>query len=146
MIVGLQFLAIFCAAIFAGAALYISLVEHPVRLHLDTSAAFAQWAPSYERATFMQAPLAIVASLSAAIAWFLGSGSLWLVAAVLIGAVVPFTFAAIMPTNKALLAPERDHSSPETRALLVKWGRLHDVRTILSIVATVLLLCAVYGV
>jgi uncharacterized membrane protein len=64
----------------------------------------------------------------------------------LIGAVVPFTFVAIMPTNKALLAAGRDPASRETRALLVKWGRLHAVRTILSIVATVVLLFGLYGV
>jgi uncharacterized membrane protein len=71
----------------------------------------------------------------------LGGGTLSILAALLIGAVVPFTFVAIMPTNKALLALGRDPSSQETRTLFVKWGRLHAVRTILSIVATVLLLC-----
>ncbi len=52
------FLAVSCTALFAGAALYINLVEHPARMELDTAAAVAQWAPSYHRATFMQAPLA----------------------------------------------------------------------------------------
>src|SRR5215510_1571943 len=39
----------------------------------------------------------------------------WLVAAVLIGAVVPFTLIGIMPTNHKLLAPGRDLGSAETR-------------------------------
>ena len=134
----LQFVATFCAAIFAGAALYINLVEHPARLSLDAAAALAQWAPSYKRATFMQAPLAVVAFLCAVGAWLLGSGTVWLVAAVLIGAVIPFTFAVIMPTNNKLLA--EDLASPETRALLERWGALHSVRTGLSLVATILML------
>ncbi len=58
-----------------------------------------------------------------------------LVPAVLVGAVVPFTFVIIMPTNHRLLAPHRDLSSPETRELLVRWGRLHAVRTLLSLAA-----------
>ena len=145
IVVTLQLLATFCAAIFAGAALYISLVEHPVRLRLDVAAALAQWVPSYERATLMQAPLAVAACLSAAAAWFLGGGALWLLAALLIGAVVPFTFLVIMPTNKALLDMGRDRSAQETRTLLVKWGQLHAVRTVLSIVATLLLLSGLYG-
>jgi Domain of unknown function (DUF1772) len=50
-----------------------------------------------------------------------------------VGAVVPFTFAAIMPTNHRLLAPDRDLASAETRALLVRWGRLHAVRTVMGL-------------
>jgi hypothetical protein len=57
----------------------------------------------------------------------------WLVAAVLIGLVVPFTFIGIMPTNKSLLLSGRDLASPDTRALLERWGRLHAVRTALSL-------------
>ena len=51
----------------------------------------------------------------------------------LVGAVVPFTFLFIMPTNHRLLAPDRDLSSSETGELLVRWGRLHAVRTLLSL-------------
>jgi hypothetical protein len=32
-----------------------------------------------------------------------------------------------------LLAPNRDLSSSETRELLVRWGRLHAVRALLSL-------------
>jgi len=62
---------------------------------------------------------------------------MWLVGAVLIGLVVPFTFIVIMPTNHQLLAPSRDVASADTRALLDKWARLHAVRSALSLVASV---------
>ena len=146
MLETLQFLATYCAAIFAGAALYINLVEHPARLSLDTAAAVTQWAPSYRRATLMQAPLAVVATLAALGAWLLGGGVAWLVAGVLIGAVVPFTFIGIMPTNHELLAPTRDRASPETRMLLRKWGWLHGVRSVLGLLATGLMLGKLLGV
>ena len=121
---------------FTGAAIYINLVEHPARMSCGTKTAFTQWTPSYKRATVMQASLAIIGFLAGVSAWLLGAGSMWLAGAVLLGAVVPFTFTAIMPTNHALLAPGRDLSSPETRALLVKWGRLHAVRSVLSLLAS----------
>jgi hypothetical protein len=128
-----EFVATLSAALFAGAALYINVAEHPSRMGLETRMAALQWAPSYKRATWLQAPLAILSLLCGVAVWLLGGGWGWLVAAVLVGAVVPFTFVIIMPTNHRLLAPNRDLSSSETRELLIRWGRLHAVRTLLSL-------------
>jgi hypothetical protein len=44
----------------------------------------------------------------------------------------------IMPTNRALLASDRDLRSVDTRTLLERWAKLHAVRTVLSLVATLL--------
>jgi Domain of unknown function (DUF1772) len=132
-----EFIATFTAAIFAGAALYVNLVEHPARMALDTKSAVLEWAPSYRRATRMQAPLALISLATGLASWWIGGGVVWAIAALLIGAVVPFTFLGIMPTNNRLLAPGRDLSSPETRELLDKWVKLHLVRTVLSLLATI---------
>jgi len=93
----------------------------------------------------LDASLAIVSLLSGVAAWLLGGGALWLVGAVLIGLVVPFTFVAIMPTNKQLLAPGRDLASSETRALLERWGTLHAVRSVLSFIATIVFIWSLLG-
>ena len=138
MLHALQFMATLCTALFAGAALYINIAEHPARMGLETRMAVAQWAPSYQRATWMQAPLAMLGFVAGGAAWLTGGGVGWLVAGILIGAVVPFTLIVIMPTNHALLAPGRDPDSPETRVLLDQWGRLHAVRTALGVLATML--------
>ena len=95
----LEFVAALSSALFAGAAIYINLVEHPARMGCDTKTAAAVWAPSYKRATPMQASLAILGFLAGLAAWVAGGGVLWLVAALLIGAVVPFTLIAIKPTE-----------------------------------------------
>jgi len=134
-VLALQLLATFSAALFAGAALYISLVEHPARMQLETRIAAAQWAPSYARATWMQAPLALLGFLAGTTSWLMGAGAAWLIAALLIGAVVPFTLVVIHPTNHQLLDPTHHRSSAETRVLLERWGRLHAVRTGLSLAA-----------
>jgi len=65
MFEALQSAAILCSALFAGAALYINLVEHPARLQCGTELAATVFGPSYKRATLMQVPLAIVATISA---------------------------------------------------------------------------------
>lgn len=141
----LKFLATFPAAVFAGAALYINLVEHPARMTLDTRAAAMEWAPAYARATWMQAPLAVVSFLAGLGAWWSGGGVGWAVAALLIGAVVPVTFLAIMPTNQLLLATGRDLTSTETRVLLERWAKLHAVRTLLSLAAAALYVALAVG-
>ena len=134
----IEFIATFAAAVFAGAATYINVVEHPARMSLDTSLAASEWAPSYKRATWLQAPLALVSLVGGLAAWWMGAGTGWAVAALLIGSVVPFTFLGIMPTNHKLLVPDRDLASAETRALLDRWAKLHAVRTVASVLATAL--------
>ena len=135
-----KFIASFCCLIFAGAAIYINLVEHPARMACGTQLAATVWAPSYKRATLMQAPLALLSFLAGVLTWWLGAGGWWLVGALLIGLVIPFTFMVIMPTNQQLLTPGRDLASAETRALLVKWAQLHAVRSVLSTAAALIFL------
>ena len=143
MLQALEFIATFTAILFAGAALYINVAEHPARMSLETKMAALQWAPSYKRATLLQAPLALASFATGTTSWLLGDNHWWLVAALLIGAVVPFTFIVVMPTNHKLLAPDRDLASDETRQLLHKWGRLHAVRTACSLLASVIYLCLI---
>src|SRR5262245_18043710 len=128
--------ATLACSLFAGAAVYINLVEHPARLSCGTEIAAAEWAPSYHRATLMQVPLALVAALAGGGRWWTGGGAPWLAGSLLIISVVPFTLLVILPTNTRLLEPGRDRSSAETRALLEAWGRLHAVRSVLSLVAS----------
>jgi Domain of unknown function (DUF1772) len=141
----LEFVATFAAALFAGAGLYINVAEHPARMTLDTRSAAAQWASSYRRATWMQAPLALLSLVAGVASSLPGGGPGWAIAGLLIGAVVPFTFIGIMPTNNALLATGRDLGSAETRTLLEHWAKLHMVRTTLSLAATILYLRLTLG-
>ena len=134
------FAATICAGLFAGAAIYISAVEHPARLSCGPEVALREFAPSYHRATFMQASLAIAGCLAGLwSAWMRGDG--WLVLpALLLGSVVPFTLLVILPTNIQLLDRALEPASPKATALLVRWGRLHVVRSILSSLAFALFL------
>ena len=137
-----QFAAILSCALFAGAALYINLAEHPARMQCGTELAATVFGPSYYRAAAMQVPLALVATVSGAGSWWLGDSLLWISGALLILAVVPFTLLVILPTNKRLLVTDIDRRSKDTHKLLVRWGRLHAVRTIASLSATILFLIA----
>jgi hypothetical protein len=137
----MQFLATFCGALFAGAAVYINVVEHPARMSCGAEAAAAEWMPSYKRATWMQAPLAVVGFVCAVVAWLAGSSVWFLIGGVALALVVPFTLVVIMPTNRRLMSVlKRD--SRETRELLDRWNRLHAVRSALGVLALVSFLAA----
>ena len=103
--------ATLACGIFAGAAIYVSAVEHPARVSCGTELALREFAPSYRRAAIMQASLAIVGCLSGAVGGWLRNDSASIVAALLLGSVVVFTVAVILPTNKRLLDPALDAAS-----------------------------------
>jgi uncharacterized membrane protein len=130
-----ELLATLCAGLFAGAAIYITLVEHPARMECGTELAATEFGPSYRRAALMQASLAAVGLVAAIVAWVQGRGLVVLIGGLLLGAVIPFTLVVILPTNKRLLDPGLDRSSAEAAALLARWGRLHAVRGGVSAVA-----------
>ena len=88
--------------------------------------------------------LAGVGTLAGAAAGLTGGGAAWLVGSLLLFLVVPFTLVVIFPTNHALLDPTLDKSSPQAHQLLVRWGRLHEVRTALSLGAFIVFLLAAY--
>lgn len=135
----LELVATLCTGLFAGAAIYITLVEHPARLACGPALAVAQFGPSYRRAAVMQASLAGVGCLAAVAAWAQGSPRPVLAAGLLLGAIIPFTLIVILPTNQRLLAAGLDPHAPETAVLLARWGRLHAVRSLASGVAFLLL-------
>jgi hypothetical protein len=140
MLTGL--LALTTAALFTGAAVYITLVEQPARLTLDAPALLTQWKPSYKRGFAIQAPLAVVGFLLGTVAWWTGGRAGFLVGAVLMLANWPWTILAILPTNRILMATAPEAADAGTRALIERWNLLHAVRAALGALATTCFLWA----
>jgi Domain of unknown function (DUF1772) len=132
-------LAIVATGLFAGAAIYVSLVEHPARLSCGTALAIREFGPSYRRGAVQQASLAIIGCATGGVAGWQRSDVVIVAAAVLLGLLVPFTLMAIAPTNHRLLDPALDENGPEAAVLLSRWGRLHAVRSVLGVAAFLLL-------
>jgi hypothetical protein len=124
--------------VFFGAALYISVVQHPAALETGNDFAARFFRPMYRRAAVLQASLALVGCASSIAAWLGGAGELWLIAAVLIGSVVPFTLIVIKPVNDALL--EKREVTSGAGGLLLRWGYLHWARSVASGLAFLLCL------
>lgn len=135
-----EFLTAFACSMFAGAAVYITLVEHPARMACGIEIAATEFSPSYRRAAVMQASLAMAGFVCSVVAWLTGANAWWLVGGLLLVSVVPFTLVVIMPINKALLDSSLDKRSVRAAQLLSRWGQLHAVRSIMSTLALVLFL------
>jgi Anthrone oxygenase len=130
-------LALVTAALFAGAAVYINLAEQHARLTLDERAMLAQWKPSYKRGFMMQSTLAAVSCAFGIAAFVLTYNWRWLIGAALIGVNWPYTLLIIMPTNKMLEETQPETANATTRAMVLQWGRLHGVRSVLGFGAVI---------
>src|SRR5580700_2146136 len=135
-------LALIVAALFAGAAFYVNVAEQPARLTLDDRALLTEWKPAYKRGAAMQAPLALIGFLLGMLAWWQAAHPGFLIGAIAMIAPWPWTLIVIKPVNDALLATALDQAGPPTRALIVKWGTIHAVRTALGALAAIAFLWA----
>jgi Domain of unknown function (DUF1772) len=135
--------ALVAAALFAGAALYVTLAEHPARMRLADEHGLAQWKASYARAAPMQVLLALLSLALGVWAWW-KTDEIWLLAgALLIAAAIPLTLIVILPVTRRLQATAAGAAGADTRALLTRWGRLHLLRTLLGLAAVAAYLAAI---
>ena len=103
----LTLLALVVAAAFTGAAVYVNLVDIP-RDARWTRARAAGMAAGLKRGAAMQASLALVGFVLAGAAALLGGGAMVAAGALFMIAPWPWTYLAIMPLNKRLLAMKPD--------------------------------------
>lgn len=134
--------ALLFATLFAGAVLYISLVEHPARLPLGEAPMLGQWQASYRRALPIQSTLAILAGVAGLATGWLTSDWRWIAGGVAMLANWPFTLAVLLPVNRQLMATPLAQAGPSSHLLLLRWGWLHDLRSGLGVVTVLLYLSA----
>jgi hypothetical protein len=118
-----QFIAVLATTLFAAAAIYINVAEHPARMECGTAVAATVFGPSYRRAAVMQALLALTGTAGAIGARFAGAALAWLFGA-------------------ELLDPAIDRSSDRVHRLLQRWGRLHAVLSVLALASSILFLAS----
>lgn len=121
-------LALMVAALFTGAAVYISVAEQPARLTLTPAAQVRHWKPAYKRGFAMQSSLALLGAGLGVLAFAATRQWAFLAGAVLMLANWPYTLIAIRPINAQLLALTDATCGPASQRLIENWGHLHLVR------------------
>jgi hypothetical protein len=128
----IEILALFLSGTFFGAAVYISIAQHPATMQTGIPFASAFFPPMYGLAAPMQIISALGGTLAGAAMWFYNGNILWLVGAILLIFVVPFTIFILKPINDQLLDTESVRSEAEKEKLLKLWAPRHWVRSIVS--------------
>jgi hypothetical protein len=90
----------------------------------------------------MQSSLVIVSAALGVLVYFGTWDWRWLFGVVLILANWPYTLGVIFPVNKRLAATPLGSANAETRGLVEAWGKLHAVRSVLGVGATLVYLWA----
>jgi hypothetical protein len=93
----------------------------------------------------MQAPLALLGFLVGAAAWWLTGVTAYGVAALAMGANLPWTLLVIFPTNGRLEATAIENADENTRTLIRRWGLLHAARSAFGVIATLAFLFGLAG-
>jgi hypothetical protein len=130
-----QLSLIAAAALFSGAAIYVSVAEQPARMHIGYQASLAQWKPAYRRGFVMQVPLVLVGSILSLFAAWQTKDRLWLVGAAALVTNWPYTLFVVGPINRQLKRIHAAGAGPEGRSLMEKWGRLQAIRSALGLAA-----------
>ena len=117
------FALIFSSA-FAGAALYLNLVEQPARLALDDSSMMREWAPSDRRGFALLGGLALLTALAGLAAFAQGSDIRWLLGGLIALASWPYVYFVIVPLNNRLLAAAPGQPAADSREIVTFWGLL----------------------
>jgi len=128
----LKLVAVITSAMFAGAAFYVSAVEHPARLEMEAVAAISQFKSSYKRAAPIQVVFSTVCFLACFALWLRTHMWGWIAAGALVVGLIPYTIAFNLPVNRALLGVGSPPGAAST-LLLNRWGHLHTVRTIVGL-------------
>lgn len=141
----LALIATAAAGLWAGAILYIGFAEHPSALKVGVGFATDYFRSMSRRTAPAMMVLTATAAVTGVAAWFVHDDIRWLIGAILMAGMFPFTFFMIVPTNRALLKVDAAANPDEAAALHAKWSVMHAWRAVLGVPAFLLFLWALAG-
>ena len=103
------------------------------------------WPPRCKLALPIPSGLSVASSLAALIVGYYSADWRAFAGSILVLANWPFTLFIIMPVNKRLMAMSEREAGAGSRAMLIQWGKLHNVRSALGSAAALIFAWALAG-
>ena len=126
-----QNIALFCCALFTGAATYVSLVEHPTMVEGGRELTGTYTLLAQPRPVFFQTSFAIMGSLAGISAGVTGSAAWWLAGGVVLGIAALLHLFVVMPETHRLIEAS-ESGDPKVRES-VSLGRLAGLHAMQSL-------------
>jgi hypothetical protein len=135
-----QNIALFCCALFAGAATYVSLVEHPALDEDGTDLADTSVLASHPRPAIFQAALGIIGSLAAMLAGAAGGAPWWLAGGAVLGAAALWQLFAVLPLTRRLAGIEPRADPKAVARMIARLAKLHAALSLAALAALFMLI------
>ena len=138
-------LTLFSCGLVSGGMCYITMVEVPGRKDLSLEYQLKNYHQVFPRAARIMKPSCMMLTGLIGGTIYLTKKSMWWIPMTMFGALAPFTAIAIQPTNAKLMGTaEKDASQVGDE--VASWGKLHNIRTCMSLVGFAAAVAAVLGV
>ena len=134
-------IALAFAAAFAGAAVYVNIVEQPARLALDDQALLSEWGPSDRRGFALFAAFALASAVAGFVAWFESQDVRWVFGALIVISTWPYAFFVMAPLNNQILSLHGGDVAA-ARALVRQWGMIESGFAAIGVAAVAMFLWA----
>ena len=130
-----QNIALLCCALFAGAALYVSLVEQPAIAAGGAQATGAYVLLAQPRPMFFHTFFASVGALAGITAGVTGGVILWLAGGLVLTFATMFQLAVVLPETRRLFQADLIADPEQASGVLSKLAKLHAVQSLVSLAA-----------
>lgn len=126
-----QNIALFCCALFAGAATYVSLVEYPTVVEGGRELTGTYTLLAQPRPIFFQTSFAVIGSAAGISAGVTGNAAWWLAGGVVLGIAALLHLFVVMPETRRLIETS-ESGDPKVRESM-SLGRLAGLHAMQSI-------------
>jgi hypothetical protein len=130
-----QNVALFYCALFAGAATYVSLVEHPTMDEGGTQLANAYVLASHPRPAIFQTCFGVIGALAALLAGSAGGAMWWLAGGMVLGAATLLQLFAVLPLTRRLTGIDPRADPKGAGEMIARLAKLHAVLSLAALAA-----------
>ena len=135
-----QNIALFCCALFAGAATYVSLVEQPATDEAGMELADISVRAAHPKPAIFQGFLGVIGSLAAIFAGSAAGAMWWLAGGMVLGAAASLQVFAVLPLTRRLAGIEPRADPKNAAQMIARLAKLHAALSLAALAALFMLI------